>query len=305
VELIINSIVPVFILVAIGWFCKRKKIINDTIDSFLNRLAYYVLLPAMIFMSIYKSPFGDIFSLKMIGGLYTASFIVFLLAVFTARFLEKKKRGAFVLPSFRTNIAYIGFPIIMNAYGTLALAQIGVITGFIAPFLIMLSLLYLNLEYRGSGIKKSSVFYYIVSDPLVISSVAGLVFTYFKIPLWKFLTNTVDMLAAMGSPLILIAVGSGLKISAIHRDRVPIFIATVLKLAVQPLIAYLLFIFLMPLKTAMDFKVAVMTFAFPSALSTYIMVKQYKSDAEMTAAIIMVTTLLSIITMSVWILILG
>jgi predicted permease len=86
---------------------------------------------------------------------------------------------------------------------------------------------------------------------------------------------------------------------------VPVFIATVLKLAVQPLIAYLIFVLLMPLKTAMDFKVAVMAFAFPSALSTYIMVKQYKSDAEMTAAIIMVTTLLSIITMSVWILVLG
>jgi len=304
-ELIVNSIVPVFLLVALGYVFKRKKIITDEIDAFLNNLAYYLLLPSMIFISIYKSPFDRIFSIKMIGGLYLAAFTVFLLAVLLARFFKHEKRGGFVLPSFRTNIAYIGFPIILNAYGQTALGEIGVITGFIAPVLIMFSILYLNLEYRSKGVRKSSVIYYIISDPLVISSIAGLTFTYFRIPLPKFLSNTVDMLSSMGSPLILIAVGSGLKISAITKDRAPIFTATVLKLAAQPLIAFLLFKFLIPLNTGMDFKVAVMTFTFPSALSTYIMVKQYRSDAEMTAAIIMTTTLLSIITMSAWILILG
>jgi predicted permease len=305
VELITNSIVPVFLLVALGYVFKRRKIITGGIDVFLNNLAYYLLLPSMIFTSIYKSPFGEIFSLKMIGGLYAVGFVIFLIAVFSARLLEKKKRGGFALPSFRTNIAYIGFPIILNAYGQTALGQIGVITGFIAPFFIMLSIMYLNLEYGGRGAKKSGILYYIVTDPLVISSIAGLLFSYFRIPLPKFLLNTVDMLSAMGSPLILIAVGSGLKISAITRDRAPIFGAAFLKLILQPVIAFLLFKYLIILNTAMDFKVAVMTFTFPSALSTYIMVKQYRSDAEMTAAIIMVTTLLSIITMSAWILILG
>lgn len=304
-ELIVNSIVPVFILVALGYFLKRAKMISDDTDTFLNNLAYYLLLPAMIFMSIYNSPFDKIFSLKLIGGIYTVALAVFFLAVFMAGFMEKKKQGAFVLPSFRTNIAYIGFPIVLHAYGQLALAQIGVITGFIAPFTIMLSIIYLKAVYKEAGKESRSLFYYVVSDPLVISSLLGLAFSYFKIPLPKFLSNTVDMLSSMGSPLILIALGSGLKISAIKRDKLAVFTATTVKLLIQPFLAFLLFKFLIKPDTALDFKVAVMTFTFPSALSTYIMVKQYKSDAELTAIIIMATTLLSIITMSGWILILG
>lgn len=304
-ETVVNSVLPVFILVALGWFLKRRGIMNDCTEDFLNGLAYYLLLPAMIFLSIYKAEFREIFSVKIIAGLYIAAFIVFIIAVLSAQLLEKKKRGGFVLPCFRTNIAYIGFPIIMNAYGATALAEIGVITGFLAPVLIILSIIYLNLEYKRSGVKSGNILMFIVKDPLVISSVLGIVFSYLKIPLPKFAVNTIDMLSMMGSPLILIAVGAGLKIAAIKKDRVPISVAVVFKLAIQPLLAFLLFKYLIVLSNPMHFKVAVMTFAFPSALSTYIMVKQYKSDAEMTAAIIMATTLLSILTMSAWILVLG
>jgi predicted permease len=304
-ETVINSVVPVFLLVAFGYFLKRQKLMKPETEDFLNSLAYYLLLPAMIFLSIYKAPFGEIFSVKIIAGLYLAAFTVFIIAVLSAKFLKKEKRGGFVLPCFRTNIAYIGFPIIMNAYGATALAQIGVITGFLAPVLIILSIIYLNMEYKKAGVDKGNILLFIVKDPLVISSVAGILFSYFKIPLPKFAVNTVEMLSSMGSPLILLAVGAGLQIAAVKADRIPIISAAVFKLALQPLMAFLLFKYLIPLDNPMHFKVAVMTFAFPSALSTYIMVKQYKSDSEMTAAIIMMTTLLSIVTMSVWILILG
>ncbi len=304
-ELIANSIIPVFILVALGYWFKRAKFIEDVTEKFLNNLAYYLVLPAMVFASIYKSPFEKIFSLKMIAGLYLAAFAVFVLAAAAASFYPKEKRGSFVLPSFRTNIAYIGFPIILHAYGQLALAEIGVITGFMAPFMIILSIIYLNIMNKDNGTHKASILYYIISDPLVISSIVGLVFSYFKIGLPVFLSNTVEMVSSMGSPLMLIAVGAGLKISTIKKDRWHVILATSLKLFIQPLFAWLIFTFFIILPSPLDFKVAVMTFTFPSALSTYIMVKQYKGDGELTAAIIMVTTLLSILTMSGWILFLG
>src|SRR5512138_2586350 len=150
-ETVVNSVLPVFLLVAFGYFLKRAGIMKEQTEDFLNSLAYYLLLPAMIFMSIYKAEFREIFSVKIIAGLYIAAFAVFLISIAAARALAKEKRGGFVLPCFRTNIAYIGFPIIMNAYGATALGQIGVITGFLAPVMIILSIIYLNLEYKKSG----------------------------------------------------------------------------------------------------------------------------------------------------------
>ena len=302
-DLIINSIVPVFLLVAAGYFFKRFKFIEEATEKFLNNLAYYLLLPVMIFISIYKSPFEKIFNPRMVLGIYAGAAIVFVIAVVTALFFPKEKRAGFVLPAFRTNIAYLGFPLILHAYGTLALAEISVLTGFIAPLTITLSIIYLRFIYRQSK-ESGGILYNVATDPLVISSVIGILFSYFKLKLPQFAENTVDMVSSMGSPLMLIVVGAGLKISAIHKDRVLVAISTALKLIIQPAICLFIFTYLFPL-TGIEFKVAVMTFAFPSALSTYIMVKQYKGDGELTAAIIMVTTLLSIVTMSGWILFLG
>jgi malate permease and related proteins len=301
-ELIINSIIPVFLLIGLGYFFKKKKIVDDGTENFLNNLSYYLVLPAMIFMSLYKAPFEKIFDIRTIAGIYIGIIAVFILSVAVASFYPKEKRAGFVLPSFRTNIAYVGFPLILHAYGQLALAEISVIIGFIAPVTIILSIIYLNM--LCSGTKSKGILFYVFTDPLVISSVAGILFSYFKVPLPQFAENSVNMISSMGSPLMLITVGAGLKISAIHRDRLLVAMSTALKLVIQPLISLFIFTWLFPLK-GLEFKVAVMTFTFPSALSTYVMIKQYNADAELTAAIIMTTTILSIITMSGWILLLG
>lgn len=303
-ELILNSVIPVFLMVAMGYFFRKKNIIEDNTEKFLNNLAYYLLLPAMIFISIYKAPFEKILDLRVVLGLYAGAFIVFIIAAVIAMAYPKEKRAGFVLPSFRTNIAYIGFPLIMHAYGQLALAEISVITGFIAPVTITFSIIYLKILYRDGGKDSKSVFYHIITDPLVISSVIGIGFSYFRLKLPQFAFNTLDMISSMGSPLMLLAVGAGLKISAIRKDKMLVALSAILKLIVQPAISLFIFTFIIPL-SGLEFKVAVMTFSFPSALSTYIMVKQYKGDGELTAAIIMVTTLLSILTMSGWILFLG
>ncbi|MCE5299820.1 MAG: AEC family transporter [Spirochaetia bacterium] len=303
-ELIVNSIIPVFILIALGWGFKRFGMIEEKAEKFINNLAYYLVLPVMIFTAIYRADFAKIVDMRMIGGLALSALLVFCVACLIARFIPQEKRGGFLLPTFRTNIAYIGFPLIMNAYGATALAQMGVITAFITPLHILLSILYLNVTYRGTGQNMGKIGLYIVSDPLVIASALGITFSYLKLSLPVFAVNTLDMTAAMGSPLMLIAVGAGLKIAKIKHDRLLIAASTFIKLILQPALSLLIFTFIWPL-TGQDFKVAVMCFAFPSALASYIMVKQYKSDGELTAAIIMMTTLLSIVTMSGWILYLG
>ncbi|MEI7542828.1 MAG: AEC family transporter [bacterium] len=303
-ELIINSIVPVFLIVAMGYFFRKTKIIDDAVEKFLNNIAYYLLLPAMIFISIYKSPFETIVNIRMVVGIYAGAFIVFIIAAVIALAYPKEKRAGFVLPTFRTNIAYIGFPLILHAYGQLALAEISVLTGFIAPVTITFSIIYLKILYRDKDKNTKGIVYHVFTDPLVISSIVGIAFSYFKIRLPQFAVNTVDLISSMGSPLMLIAVGAGLKISTINKDKMLVVISSALKLIIQPAISFFIFTYLIPL-TGLEFKVAVMTFSFPSALSTYIMVKQYKGDGELTAAIIMATTLLSILTMSAWILLLG
>ncbi len=295
---IINSVLPAFIIIALGYFFKRRNFISETTDNFINGIAYYLILPCMIFTSIIKMPFKEVFNLNAVAGLYITAIIIFILSLFVSGFFNKSKQGCMTTCAFRSNIAYIGFPIIFNLYGSQGLGKISVLTGFLAVFIISIAVIYLNII---SAAKKENVFSFALKDPLIITSIGSLIFSYFNLKLPLFLNNTIDMLSTMGSPLMLIAVGSGLKIKTIKSDKIAIIAVTFIKLILMPLIAFLIFKNFLILNNTEYFNIAILTVAFPTALSNYILIKKFKGDTELCAAIITVTTILSLFTVSGWV----
>ena len=296
---IVNSILPVFVIIGLGYFLKRKKIISGQVDHFLNNLAYYLVLPCMIFASIYKLPFKDIFYPKIIIGIYVATFSVFLFALLISFLLKHQARGAFVTSAFRSNVAYIGFPITLSLFGQEGLAKISVITGFMGAFIIAVSVIYLNIIDKREG-KKDNILVMLVKDPLILTCIGALLFSYYKIWMPAFLFNTIDMISFMGAPLMLLAVGSGLKIEAMKKNRVILAVIAVIKLLLLPFTAFLLFKYVFVINDPVNFAIAILTVTCPTALSSYILVKIYHSDCSLCASAITITTILSLFTISGW-----
>lgn len=295
---IINSVLPAFIIIALGYFLKKKGFITEAIDNFINGIAYYLILPCMIFTSINKTPFRDVFNLNAVIGLYITAIITFILSLFVSGFFEKSKQGCITTCAFRSNIAYIGFPIVFNLYGSKGLGKISVLTGFIAVFIISIAVIYLNII---SSKNKENVLSFALKDPLIITSIGSLFFSYFNLKLPLFFNNTIDMLSTMGSPLMLIAVGSGLKIKTIKSDKIAVGVVAAIKLIIMPLIAFLVFKYLIFLNNTEYFNIAVLTVIFPTALSNYVLIKRFRGDTDLCAAIITVTTILSLFTISGWV----
>lgn len=296
---ILHSVLPAFIIIAFGYFLKKKGYISEPTESFINNLAYYLVLPCMIFGSVYKLPFRDVFNPEAVAGIYISAVIAFGISFGLGFLFGERKRGAFTTSSYRSNIAYIGFPIVYNLYGDVGLGKISVITGFMAPFIIIIAVIYLNYQERCCH-KKESVPKLITKDPLIVTSVVAVILSYFEVKFPKFFMNTVDMFSSMGSPLMLISVGAGLKISAINKDRVIIGVSAFIKLLVMPAISVLIFLYVIPIKDTMLFNIAVITLALPTALSNYVLVKKYGGDHELAAGIITVTTIASLFTISAW-----
>ena len=46
-------VVPIFLLIALGYFLKRIKLMSDDIITALNKLVFNVFFPVMIFNSLY------------------------------------------------------------------------------------------------------------------------------------------------------------------------------------------------------------------------------------------------------------
>jgi len=298
--LIINHVISVFIIIGIGFFLNYKGIIEEKIKNFMNNLAYYLILPMMIFDSIYKVPFKESFDPHIIAGLYSVSFTVFFFGILMASKMEDGKKGAFVNSILRSNIAYIGFPIVYSLYGTHGLARLSVVTGFVAPVGIGLAVLYLNFLNKKAS-QKENIAAIFIKDPMIITCIIALLVSYFEIKIPVVASNTIGLLGMMGSPLMLLAVGAGLNISAIRKDRLLLALSAFIKLIIVPLLSLVVFTYLIPITEKEVLGVAVLTYCFPSALSTHVLVKKYGSDHEFSAASITVSTILSLFTISLWI----
>jgi len=203
--------------------------------------------------------------------------------------------------AFRSNTAYIGFPIIFSLYGARGLGKLSFLTGFLVVFVVSIVVIYLNIISKR---RKENILPFVLKDPLIITSVVSLLFSYFNLKLPVFINNTIEMLSTMGSPLMLIAVGSGLKINTIKADKIAIIIVTILKLILMPLIAYLIFKYVIILDNTENFNIAVLTVALPTALSNYVLIKKFDGDTELCSALITITTILSFFTISGWVAIL-
>ncbi|HEY7528660.1 MAG TPA: AEC family transporter, partial [Candidatus Deferrimicrobiaceae bacterium] len=158
---ILQSVFPVFFVIAIGAAARRCRFLDESFVQRANALVYFLLLPALLFFEIGGSDLRQAFNGRLVAGGYAATLAVFLLAFFFSRRLglSPGERGAFIQGSFRANLAYVGLPIVLNAVGNEGLRTAGIFLGLIVPLLNTLAILALLLPHeegkRGGGWKSA------------------------------------------------------------------------------------------------------------------------------------------------------
>lgn len=306
----INAILPVFIMVILGWLLKNKGFLPESFFTYADKFVFKVALPCNLFISIIA---GDVEKLKnsLPLMLFCAVGItaVFLLAwvVVPVFIKDNSKRGAFIQGVYRGNFAILGLPIAENLFGEIGATTVAVVM----PAAIMLVNVYAVIiltVYAPSEIKKTplktaaDICVSIVKNPLIISVCVGLVFMLLGIRLPSFAQKTVTELSDTVFALALMSLGAGFSLEALKGRVGKSFVGAVVKTAVAPLAA-------VSVATALGFRgvelgVILIFFGAPTAVSSYIMAKNMKSDYEMASQILLISTLLCMFTLFVGIFIL-
>src|SRR5210317_932029 len=106
---IVNIVLPVFSVIALGWLLRRLGLIDSVFLKQTNRLVYYVCLPLLLFYKIGTADFFANFNGRLVIGSIVAVTITFLASYAYAVFRNypANARGVFSQGSFRGNIAYI------------------------------------------------------------------------------------------------------------------------------------------------------------------------------------------------------
>lgn len=300
----LNTTMPIFLVMVIGWALKQMGMLNDNFVTVANKFNFKVTLPFMLFRDLAGVDIRADFDLKFVLFCAISSSICFW-AIWgcTKLFLKDKSlRGAFVQASFRSSAAVMGLAFINNIYGSSAMGPMMIIGA--VPLYNIYSVLVLTFEAETEGnrkdvgkIKEACV--NILKNPIIISIFLGVVVALLEIDFPVIVDKTVNSVAQMATPLALIGLGAGYEGRKALAKIKPTLWASAIKLVIQPLIfipiaAYLGF-------TGEKMIAILIMLAAPATPSCYIMAKNMKNDGELTASIVVMTTLLAAFTLTGWI----
>ncbi len=296
---ILSIVLPVFLVIGLGMALKKVGMVDGSFLFQLNRLVYYLALPALLFHKIAAADFSASFNGGLLAGMLIA---VFLTAVFSYAFAlwrgyPARILGSFCQGAFRGNLAYIGLAVVYNAQGESGLAAAGILLGFMVPVFNFLSVVVLLLPHRGAaGERRYGTEFWvrqIGGNPLILASFAGILWSYWRLPLPEVVDRSLDIVTGMALPLALLAIGGSFSLQRLKGDIARAMLATLIKIVWLPLFtACILLTFGIG---GQGLAIGVIFATTPTATAAYIMAQQMGGDAELSGSIIMLTTLLSVI----------
>lgn len=298
---VINSLLPVFALMGIGVVLRRYNITTETFLKTSDRLVYYIFFPAMLFWKIGAAESSGEMNLNYCIASLVTIFLVFALSLIGVRLFGISNFGAgtFSQSCYRFN-TYIGMAIIMNAFGSEGIRYFGIMISMSIPFINVMAVSTL-IWYSGMriGVKQRVLMMLkaLVSNPLILSCVAGIIYSRGVGTFPVFVANTLQLLTSVALPLGLLSIGGELSFKGVREYLKVSVIAAVIRLVIMPLIGYCFLVWLDV--SGIVFKVSMVFFTLPTATSIYILSSQLNSDTEMASATILISTLFSFFTLSV------
>lgn len=300
-----NIVAPVFLIIAVGYFAKKIKIINEVFVDVTAKFVFQISLPVFIFLKISVLDLSQVFEFKQIIYIYLGTIVTYFLIWFsTIPFINNPKdKSAFIQGAFRGNYAIVGLALISNLFGHDALGKATIILAFLLPLYNVLAVIVLTipLKTEEKSIIKSA-FYDILLNPLILAVIFALPFSFFKIKLPEMFITTGGFLSDLALPLALVGIGGSINTENLKRASNLAFTSSIIKIVVIPIIltfgAYLLGY------KDIDLGIMFILFACPTAIASFIMADVMGANSKLAGNIIMITTLGSVFTISLGILIL-
>lgn len=301
---VVSAILPVFMLLALGWLLRRLHFPGDAFWTHLDPLVYYVLFPALL---VHTFAGVDIRRLEIlptamatVSTMLVAALVVFLLR---RTFNVDGPGFSSVLQGVVRFNTYVGYGVAAALYEMTGIALFSLVVAFVIPTANLISIAGLA-RYGGDGMANAAtVFGAIVKNPLILAVLLGVFLSSTGIGLPFVIEPFLDILRHGALPLGLLAAGAGLDLAAVRHATRPVLMVSVIRLGLLPMLA----LAACELFQVSDLsRIAILIYAMmPVSPAAYILARQLGGDAKLMAAIVTATTFVSILTVPAWILLVG
>ncbi len=301
-KLSFEAVTPIFLMLLLGYTLNRINFVDEKVFDAINKLVFKIFLPILLFYNIYKTKVVQGLGSELDLFLFTiiAVLCIFAIALVAVFFITKdnSKRGVLLQASFRTNFAILGVPLVSYICGDNASGLSALMVALVVPLFNVLAVISLEI-FNGGNINFKKIIKGIVTNPLIIGCLAGIVFLLFRIEIPQDLEKTVSDISKVASPLAIIVLGAGFTFTSIKgyiKENVIIVLA---RLVVLPLI-------ILSVAAFMGFKgeafaCLLVTFGGPIAVSSFSMAQQMGGDKTLAGQLVVLTSAFCILTLFVWI----
>lgn len=305
--------IPVFVLIGIGKGLGHRRLLSEEHCEVINKLVYQLSLPALIFRAVIKQPPSEVFDMTMMGPALLAIVVVLALYLVIARMrhLHGLMASAFVFGTFWANVSYMGFPLSQSAFGDEGLRIAANYNAVVMPIFVTMGIFLISVQQPSEQRHPIIFAKRILLNPIILATLSalllGAVSPSFPIPNSGFAATSLGiidhvliMVGRMGLPLALLSIGAGLKWQGLNGMRTELSLVLFGKLLLLPLLTLLATHGLYPDMNSITRGVTVLMSTTPNAVASYIIGKQCGVDEQFLTAMLVGSTLLSMLAIPFW-----
>ena len=301
----LNATVPIFLLMLLGLFFRKIGWIDEVFASKMNKFVFLVPLPVLLFEDLATVDFSAVWDLKFVLFCFCATFLSIGIAAAVSLFWKDRSvQGEFIQAAYRSSAALLGIAFIQNIYGDAGMAPLMII-GSVPLYNIMAVVVLSFFKPERKKLAREvwiSTLKGIVTNPIILGIVAGLLWSALRLPMPSILEKTVSDIGATATPLGLMAMGASFDIKKAFGKAKPAVTAAVMKLVGFAAL-------FLPVAVWLGFReeqlVAILIMlGSATTVSCYVMARNMGHEGVLTSSTVMLTTLFSAFTVTGWLYIL-
>ena len=303
----LSIVVPIFLVILAGYlFAKKNKFSKDA-GKLINDYVLLVALPALLFLSIAQAKPEDLLHWEFVVATLAGIFVAYILGIVLSMFrsISAPRSSIVAMAACYGTTGYMGMPIAIAAFGEAAAVPAAIATILHNIPAIMAVIITYGIFSNGRK-KESGVFIMLraikttLLNPLTLSVIAGMFFSFLAIPLPDILKIFTGFLAGAAGPTALFALGIGLSglDTKLHMnikkimDLSPIII---IKIFIQPFVTFFVAYYWLGMdSTDIYLIVAILMSAQPIGAGVYVFANKFDYFQENTAVSIIISLLIAV-----------
>ena len=278
----------------LGWM-------DEVFAAKMNKFVFLVPLPVLLFEQLATVDFSEVWDIKFILFCFVVTAIsITISTLISLLWKDRSIKGEFIQATYRSSAALLGIAFIQNIYGTVGMAPLMIIGS--VPLYNVMAVVVLSFFKPGNNsfdkalVKKTLKG--IVTNPIIIGIVAGFVWSALKLPMPSILHKTVSSIGATATPMGLMSMGATFEMKKATSKMKPTLVAVFMKL-----IGFCA-IFL-PVAAMLGFRneqlIAILVMlGSATTVSSFVMARNMGHEGTLSSGVIMMTTLLSAFTLTMW-----